>query len=79
MWTGNSKWKIKYFLPGNQSSDPVLDTEIPEGRFEMSIYWICVQGAKKCMYKKVLANIGTAIPTEALPFVATNLISRCTN
>lgn len=37
MSTGNSKKKIKHFRPGNQSPDPVLHTETPEGHFEMSV------------------------------------------
>jgi len=37
MSTGNSKRKIKYFRPGNQSSDPVLHTETPEEHVDMPV------------------------------------------
>jgi hypothetical protein len=35
--TGNWERKFKYFRLGNQSPDPVLRTETPEGHFEMSV------------------------------------------
>jgi len=73
MFSGNSTRKFKYFRLGNQSPDPVLHTATPEKHFEMSVVLNVCAKRPKIHVKKAFSIIGTAIATESLRFVATNL------